>query len=152
MKEKIKKLLLAQKGKFIAYWTIPVWFVVLYETGVCNKDIHAGNIQLEYILQSAGILLTIGLIPFALRIFNFNLVKGIREYPLERALASYNLWSDVRLCLLAVPAILNFSFYYLTMNTTGLFCGAMAMLASLFCVPSESRIKNELDLPEEINE
>ena len=83
MKEKIKKLLLAQKGKFIAYWTIPVWFVVLYETGVCNKGIHAGNIQLEYILQSAGILLTIGLIPFALRIFNFNLVKGIREYPLE---------------------------------------------------------------------
>jgi len=28
----------------------------------------------------------------------------------------------------------------------------MAMLASLFCIPSESRIKNELDLPEEINE
>ena len=152
MKEKVKKLLLAQKGKFIAYWTIPVWFVVLYETGVCNKGFHAGNIQLEYILQCVGILLTIGLIPFALRIFNLNLVKRIREYPLERALASYNLWSDVRLCLLAVPAILNLSFYYLTMNTTGLFCGAMAMLASLFCVPSESRIKNELDLPDEINE
>ena len=151
MKEKVKKLLLAQKGKFIAYWTIPVWFVVLYETGVCNKGIHVGNIQLEYILQSVGILLTIGLIPFALRIFNLNLVKRIKEYPLERALASYKLWSDVRLFLLAVPAILNFSFYYLTLNTTGLFCGAMAMLASLFCVPSESRIKNELDLPEEIN-
>ena len=43
MKEKVKKLLLAQKGKFIAYWTIPVWFVVLYETGVCNKGIHVGN-------------------------------------------------------------------------------------------------------------
>ena len=37
------------------------------------------------------------------------------------------------------------------MNTTGLFCTCMALIASLFCVPSESRIKNELDLPENID-
>ena len=152
MKEQIKKLLITLKGEYIIFWTILVWFVLFYESGIFEKGIHAGNVQLEYILQSVGILLTIGLIPFALRIFNLNLVKRIKEYPLERALASYKLWSDVRLFLLAVPAILNFSFYYVTLNTTGLFCGAMAMLASLFCVPSESRIKNELDLPEEINE
>ena len=152
MKEQIKKLLITLKGEYIIFWTIPVCFVLFYESGICEKGIHAGNVQLEYILQCVGILLTIGLIPFALRIFNLNLVKRIKEYPLERALASYKLWSDVRLFLLAVPAILNFSFYFLTLNTTGLFCGAMAMLASLFCVPSENRIKNELDLPEEINE
>ncbi|MBE6275432.1 MAG: hypothetical protein E7096_03695 [Bacteroides sp.] len=152
MKEQIKKLLLTLKGEYIIFWSIVAWFILFYESGICEKGIYAGNVQMEYILQSVGILLTIGLIPFALRIFNLNLVKRIKEYPLERALASYKLWSEVRLCLLAVPAILNFSFYYLTLNTTGLFCGVMAMLASLFCVPSESRIKNELDLPEEINE
>ena len=97
-------------------------------------------------------MLTIGLIPFALRMFNLNLVKRIKEFPLERALVSYKLWNEIRLSLLFVPAVLNFSFYYLTLNTTGLFCGAMAMIASLFCFPSESRIKNELDLPEDINE
>ena len=152
MKEQIKKLLLTLKGEYVVFWSIAAWFILFYESGICEKGIYAGNVQMEYILQSVGILLTIGLIPFALRIFNLNLVKRIKEYPLERALASYKLWSEVRLCLLAVPAILNFSFYYLTLNTTGLFCGVMAMLASLFCVPSESRIKNELDLPEEINE
>jgi len=152
MKEQIKKLTLTLKGEYIIFWSIAVWFILFYESGICEKGIQTGNVQLEYILQSVGILLTIGLIPFALRIFNLNLVKRIKEYPLERALASYKLWSEVRICLLAVPTILNFSFYYLTLNTTGLFCGAMAMLASLFCVPSENRIKNELDLPEEINE
>lgn len=152
MKEKIKKLLLAQKCTYYGgFWSIPIWFIALYETGICSEGIHAGNAQMEYLFQSVGILLTIGLIPFALRIFNLNLVKRIKEYPLERALASYKLWSDVRLFLLAIPAILNFSFYYMTLNTTGLFCAAMALIASLFCVPSESRIKNELDLPEEIN-
>jgi hypothetical protein len=38
------------------------------------------------------------------------------------------------------------------MNTTNLFCACMALIATLFCVPSESRIKNELDLPEELEE
>lgn len=151
MKEQIKKILLTLKCTFVVFWTIPVWFVALYETGVFAKGIHAGDAQMDYILQSIGILMTVSLLPFALRIFNLNLVKRIKDYPLERALASYKLWNDVRLALIAVPAILNFSFYYLTLNTTGLFCGAMAMLVSLFCVPSVNRIKNELDLPDEIN-
>ena len=93
-----------------------------------------------------GILMTIVFIPFALRIFSLNLVKRIKELPLQQALKSYCIWADVRLALLFVAAILNLQFYYLTLNTTGLFCTVRALLASLFCVPSESRIKNELDL------
>ncbi|MDO4756103.1 MAG: hypothetical protein Q4A54_07150 [Parabacteroides sp.] len=151
MKEQIRKLLITLKCTYFAFWTTPIWFIALYETDIFTKGVHAGNVQMEYILQSVSILLTIGFIPFALRIFNLNLVKRIKEYPLQRALASYKLWSDIRLSLLFVPATLSFTFYYMTLNTTGLFCGAMAMIASLFCIPSESRIKNELDLPEEIN-
>ena len=98
-----------------------------------------------------GILLTIGLIPFALRIFSLNLVKHIQELPLAQALKSYQRWGEVRLFLIAVPALLNVQFYYLTLNTTGLFCASMALIASLFCVPSENRLKNELNLPEEID-
>ena len=71
---------------------------------------------------------------------------------LIEALKSYRRWSEIRLFLLAVPAIMGISFYYLTLNTTGIFCAAMALIASLFCVPSESRLLNELDLPENIHE
>ncbi len=152
MKEQIKRILYIQKAIFSGVWTAPILFVVLNETGVFNQGIHQGNAQMEYIFQCVGILLTIGLIPFALRIFNLNLVKRIKELPLLQALKSYQIWSDVRICLLFVPAMLNLSFYYLTLGTTNLFCAAMAMIATLFCVPSESRIKNELDLPDEINE
>ena len=152
MKEQIKRILTIQKSAFLGVWTAPLLIVVLYETGVFSKGIHQGNAQMEYIFQCVGILLTIGLIPFALRIFNLNLVKRIQELPLQRALKSYQIWSDVRICLLFVPAMLNLSFYYITLSTTNLFCAAMALIATLFCVPSENRIKNELDLPEEINE
>lgn len=151
MKEQIKRLLIIQRSFFIGVWTSPILLVFLYENGIFQKGMHQGNAQMEYILQSISILLTVCLIPFALRLFNLNLVKRIKELPLQQALKSYQIWSDVRLSLLFVPAILGVSFYYLTMNSTNLFCACMALIATLFCVPSESRIKNELDLPEDIN-
>lgn len=152
MKKQIKRILIIQKSAFLGVWTAPLLLVVLYETGLYQEGLLAGNAQIEYILQSVSILLTIGLIPFALRMFNLNLVKRIKELPLQQALKSYQTWSLLRLALLFVPAILALSFYYLTMNTTNLFCACMALIATLFCVPSESRIKNELDLPENLND
>jgi hypothetical protein len=152
MKEQIKRILIIQKSAFMGVWTAPLLLVVLYETGLYQEGLLAGNAQMEYILQSVSILLTIGLIPFALRMFNLNLVKRIKELPLQQALKSYQAWSLLRLALLFVPAILALSFYYLTMNTTNLFCACMALIATLFCVPSENRIKNELDLPENLND
>ena len=98
------------------------------------------------------ILLTVCLIPLSLRLFSLNLVKRIKELPLQEALKSYRLWSEVRLALLMAPAILGISFYYLTLNTSGLFCACMALIASLFCVPSRKRLLAELDLPEDIND
>ena len=152
MKEQIKRILIIQKSAFLGVWTAPLLLVVLYETGLYQEGLLAGNAQMEYILQSVSILLTIGLIPFALRMFNMNLVTRIKELPLQQALKSYQTWSLLRLTLLFVPAILALSFYYLTMNTTNLFCACMALIATLFCVPSEDRIKNELDLPENLND
>lgn len=152
MKEQIKRILKIQKAAFLGVWAAPLLIVILNETGIFQKGIHQGNVQMEYIFQNVGILLAICLIPFSLRLFNMNLVKRIKELPLQQALKSYRIWSDIRLCLLFVPAVLNFTFYYITMNTTSLFCGIMPLIATFFCVPSESRIKNELDLPEEINE
>ena len=152
MKEQIKRILIIQKSVFLGVWTAPLLLVVLYETGLYQEGLLAGNAQMEYILQSVSILLTIGLIPFALRMFNMNLVKRIKDLPLQQALKSYQIWSILRLALLFVPAIMALSFYYLTMNTTNLFCACMALIATLFCVPSENRIKNELDLPENLND
>lgn len=152
MKKQIDHLLRIQTGSFIALWACPILLVFLYEIGVLSEGAYTGDAQMEYIMQSTSILLTIGLIPFSLRLFSLNLVKRIKELPLAEALKSYRIWSDIRYCLLFVPAMLSMTFYYLTLNTTGLFCAAIALLASLFCVPSENRIKNELDLPENIEE
>ena len=152
MKEQIKRILKWQIVAFILVWALPLVYALLHEAGVLSQGALAGDVRMEYIFQTIGILMTIVLIPFALRIFNLNLVKRIQELPLQQALKSYRIWADVRLALLVVPALINLQFYYLTLNNTGLFCAAMSLIASLFCVPSESRIKNELDLPENLEE
>ena len=152
MKEQIKRILKLQVVGFILVWALPLIYALLHEMGVMPQGTLADDAQMEYIFQTMGILMTIVFIPFALRIFNLNLVKRIKERPLQQALKSYRIWSDVRLALLLVPALINLQFYYLTLDNTGLFCACMALIASLFCVPSESRIKNELDLQEDINE
>ena len=152
MKEQIKRILKLQIIGFIGIWLFPAIYAILFEAGVLKEGIYAGDAQMEYIFQSVCILLTICLIPLALRLFNLNLVKRIKELPLQEALKSYRIWSDVRMSLLFAPVMLGLTFYYLTLNTTGLFCACMALIASLFCVPSTNRIINELDLPENLND
>ena len=136
MKKQTNQLLRVLKGCYIGIWATPILLSVLYEVGIFNEGVYIGNTRIEYILQSICILLTVCLIPFSLRLFTLNLVSRIKELPLIEALKSYRRWSEIRLFLLAVPAIMGISFYYLTLNTTGIFCAAMALIASLFCVPS----------------
>lgn len=152
MKNRIERLLRILKICFIALWALPIALIILYETGIFAEGIYTDNVQMEYILQCICILLTVGMIPFSLRLFNLNLVKRIKELPLMQALESYLIWSEIRIFLLTVPTLVSTSFYYLTLNTTGLFCACMALVASLFCVPTYNRLLNELDLPEDLHE
>ena len=85
MKEQIKKTLNQQKIGFIATWALPLFAVVLGECEIFPEGLYTGDAQMDYILHTIGILLTVTLIPFALRIFNLNLVKRIQELPLQQA-------------------------------------------------------------------
>ena len=148
MKEKIQQLVRVLKIEYALLWVLALGLVLCYELGLFTEGALAGDARMEYILQTAGILLVIGLIPFSLRLFSLSLVKRIQDLPLEEAMKSYRRWSEIRLALLAVPVLINLSFYYMTLNTTGLFCALMALIASLFCVPTTHRLVSELQLPE----
>ena len=146
MVEVIKQLLKRLKIEFVAVWCLVLLLVVCYEVGLFTEGIFVGDVRMDYILTTIGILLTIVMIPLSLRIFNLNLVKRISKLSTFEALKSYRRWSEVRLSLLLVAALLNMSIYYLTLNTTGLFCSLMALLATFFCIPTKERLLKELDL------
>lgn len=152
MKEKIRKAVGKLKGNYYGIWAFAIIFSIAAIGGFLPIKETTIDDRFTYITQCIGILITLALIPSGLRLFQFELVKKIKELPLEKALRRYLFWNRIRLALLALPIVINFAFYICTSNNTFLFCGAMALIATFFCIPSEERMKNELDLPEEIND
>ena len=141
MEKKIRQLLRYLQIEYVAVWVLPLLLVALYETGVMTEGAYAGDVRMDYVLQTVGILLAVGLIPLSLR---------LRSLP--EALRSYRRWSEIRTGMLVVPVLVNLSFYYLTLNNTGVLCAMMALISSLFCVPTRKRMLDELDLVKEENE
>lgn len=149
MLAKIERLLKCLQMEYILIWMVLVVLVVLYETGVLVEGTFAGDVQVDYMLQTIGVLLAIIFIPLSLRLFRLSLVKYVQFLSTPDALRSYRRWSEIRLGLLFVPALVNLSIYYMTLNNTGVLCAGMCMVASLFCVPTRKRMVDELDLSKE---
>lgn len=146
MEKELKRLIRILKAEYALMWVLTVLLAALYECDILPQGLFAGDAQMEYIMQVTSILLTICLIPLSLRLFNLSLTHYISLLPLPEALKSYRRWSEIRIALLLVLALIDLSAYYWTMNTTGLLCAGMTVIASLFCIPSKQRLLNELQL------
>lgn len=146
MEKEMKRLLNCLKAEYALLWIFCAAAVFLYESDILPQGILVEDAQADYILQVTGILLTVGFIPLSLRLFSLSLTRYIKQLNLMDALKSYRRWNEVRIGLLLVPALTNLSIYYWTMNTTGLLCAGMVLVASMFCIPGRERMLNELDL------
>lgn len=146
MEKELKRLIRILKAEYALMWVLTVLLAALYECDILPQGLFAGDAQMEYIMQVTNILLTICLIPLSLRLFNLSLTRHIAALPLKNALKSYRRWSEIRIALLTVASLASLSAYYWTMDTTGLLCTGMTVIASLFCVPGKERLLSELNL------
>ena len=149
MEKMIKQLLRCLQIEYILFWGVVILTAVLYELGILPEGVLVDDSRTAYMVEVLGVLLAVGLLPLSLRLFSLSLVRCIRQRVLTDALVSYRRWSEIRLALLLVPALLNLSVYYWTLETTGLLCAAMVMVGSLFCVPGKQRLVAELNLDTE---
>lgn len=146
MEKELKRQIRILKAEYALMWVLTVLLAALYECDILPQGLFAGDAQMEYIMQVTSILLTICLIPLSLRLFNLSLTRHIAALPLKNALKSYRRWSEIRIALLTVASLASLSAYYWTMDTTGLLCTGMTVIASLFCVPGKERLLSELNL------
>ena len=146
MEKRIKRLINILKGEYALLWILTLMLAILYECDILPQGLFADDAQTTYIMQVTSILLTICFIPLSLRLFNLSLTRYITSLPLVEALKSYRRWSEIRIALLTVASLVSLSAYYWTLNTTGLLCTGMALIASLFCLPGKERLLNELHL------
>ena len=133
----------------ISAWFYGVWIgsgllVALFESGCLPVGSLAGEDMWVYCLQTLGVLLALALIPASLKFFHVRLrrLRGLHEP--ERALQAYARLSALRIGGLALPIFYNLVLYYLSLNKAPGFLVLITLLATIFCIPGEARLKYEL--------
>lgn len=146
MEEQLIKTVRILKVCFLGGWILPVSYIVLGEMEWIPVGGLVGNDVATYWMETLSILLTAILIPFALKLFSIVLTKRIDTYTFPVALGQYQRWSMVRLAILEVVVLLGFTSYYLTMSNTGALCALIGLTATLFCIPGEQKLREELHI------
>ena len=144
MKE-IKKWTRRMQAEYALLWLTALAIAAAFESGWCEEGALLGRPRAEFALETASILLTLGLIPTALRLFGRR-VNALRDLPLRTALKACHHRNLARLALLAIPIWGNLMLYYATMNSIGGLCALVSSIAALFCVPGTRRLMNELEI------
>lgn len=107
---------------------VPLLAAIVYECDVLPTGVFAGNAQEEFLTVTFMELLTIVMIPLALRLFK---AKDVERKVEEGDTSALRKWGALRILMITVPLLLNTMGYYLYMNTT---FGYMALIL-LICLP-----------------
>ena len=122
---------------FIASLGISATMVLLFETDILPDGIyHTATGASEFVWATVMELLTICIIPVALRLFRFRHIA-------ERLVSTEALlnWGALRLLMLCVPMVLNTLLY---MNVACGYMGIILFLCLFFIMPTRARCESEV--------
>lgn len=130
---------------------LEVAIVALYESATlmagclvspgADAEAHGGD---EYIVMTIMELLTIAMIPAALRLFRLKLVKKELSDGREKALLR---WGLIRMMMLVVPMLANTLLYYMyAFSTTFAYMAIILLICLAFVVPTTSRCNSDIDV------
>lgn len=132
MNNTIKKL----KTIFYLELVTALLIVVLYESDVLPAGCFTQHSTSEFVLLTVMELLTVILIPLALRLFKF---KKIAADLSERKQAALVRWGTIRIEMLAMPLLANTLLYYLYMSTTFGYMAIILLICMVFIYPSKDK-------------
>ncbi len=143
MEDQVKQTVRHLNIAYILFWTIPAFLMGLGELEVLPVGMWAENTRIVYVFETVDILLTALFVPLSLKLFG-RALKRMDKLSLPEALKQYERWSYIRLGMLQAVVIFSALGYYLLLCNTGNLCMLIGLAASLFCLPGEKRLRNEL--------
>lgn len=152
MDEQIKKLVRILQIQYWLFISLAIAYCAVYEIGWIEEGIYAGDVRLQYIWETIAILTTVILVPLSLKLFNIVMTKKVVKSSLQVAMRLYKRWNEIRLLMLAIVTFLNIYVYYTTLDNIGGLCALIGVTASIFCLPSEKKLKEELNITNTIEE
>jgi hypothetical protein len=146
MEAQIKQVLKIGYAQSFFFMLIPVLLAVVYETDILPIGIYADDVKMQYLIESAGILVTMVCVPLVFILFRLMQKRKIENNILSVALNRYSYLCTGRLALLEIVVVLNMVASYMTLNNLSGYCVLIALIASSFCLPSKKRLYAELKL------
>ena len=133
---------------FLAFLLLAIIIIVLFETGFVTGGELALQRNTDFVVECVMVLVTICVIPLALRLFKF---KKIHDSLIEYKEASLKKWGLLRIFLLGVPMLINIVAYYLFDNMGYSYLALILFLSMLFVFPTLGKCyaETEEDVKEE---
>lgn len=126
---------------FIGLLLFALLIIVAYESGCVEPGAMADDKVGQFWLQLIMEVLTIGLIPLALRLFKFGKVRTDLKNRGEKSLL---MWAMIRMDMLFLPMIANALFYEMTLSPAFGYLGIILFLCIFLIAPTNKRCEGEL--------
>ena len=130
----------------VLLWTVlalALIVVVLFETDVLLFGYYAGSgQQAEFLLTTMMELLTLAVIPLALKLFKF---KRVHADLVSRKAEALRKWGLLRLLMLLVPLLVNTLLYYAYANVAFGYMAIILVIVLPFVYPSMQRCLSETE-------
>ena len=114
-----------------------------YECGVILEGGYAGYTTAEFIVATVMELLTIIIIPVALKMMKWGAVRIVIR---NEGAAGYYRVALRRMWMLLIPMLANTLCYYLFMNVLFAYMAIILAISLVFVYPSENRCIAEADI------
>lgn len=127
------------------YWLaiiISLFVAVLFETDTLLPGAFADEVNVQFAVVTLTELLTVCVIPLAVRLFRFKKVRTVIKE------GGYRRWAMIRLLMLATLLNANTILYYIYMNVAFGYMAIIMLISMVFVYPSESRMKREMTIEE----
>ena len=121
---------------FICSIAVALIIIILYETEILLPGALALNNKLCFVVATIMELLTIAIIPFALRLFKFRKVNSKLTENESTRWENLLKFGSVRILLLAIPMIINVVCYYLFTLTAFAYMAIILFLCMFFVYPT----------------
>ncbi len=130
---------------FLFMVVLALLLVALYECEILEPTDMASDVSLMFVLQIVMELLTIVVIPVALKMFSIKVIRKKLIADKGNALLP---WGTARINMLCLPMLVNVFLYYQTMSPAFGYMAIILFLCLFFIYPSIGRCTAETEAEE----
>ena len=126
---------------FCSELALAVVIIIMYETNIILEGGMTGDNSTEFLVTTMMELITIAMIPLALKLFK---IEKVAKYIKKKGAEGHYYAAIARMQMLMLPMLANILLYYGFMKVAFAYLSIILALALIFIIPTKTRCDSEL--------